>query len=457
MDGSVNRNHPLDRYNASFHSQHNYHDREVHHHDDEFDDPLVLKLPSRTAPLPTTDVPPLVRPSPLGEDEPFNIPQRIQELKHDDSVLTLAVSDKYIFAGTHTGEIFVWSIGTFELVRRFQAHKRHVLWLYLSDPASDQSPSSTSNSNSNSTSSSTSPPSSIDSQPRRSILVSSAGDALVSVWCPNTFARLYEIYWLDHIGDVFSCAYSAQQDTVYIGAQNTSIQWVNLSDPDRRVPHDNPNHPDQRIDPFFDSKAVSGKTTPRKKDKREALIPPANETLEIYRSSIGRGSHTGFIYCMMIAKGPTVLVDPDEEVLVTGGGEGWIKLWRIKKDKKYDGMEEWEAWDHREIMCLGEQDAQSVFHIAIDGSFLYAGKKRGVIELWDLDTKQKLRVIKDHRGENDKFGDIMSLQMAWGHLWSAATTGTAAVGVVLQASSFTQILIISRYIAPYTLGHLPKR
>lgn len=369
----------------------------------------------------TSTLPAAVNGLTLAPDDQFNAPQRIQELEHDDSVLTLAVSDKYIFAGTHTGEIFVWSLGTFELVRRFQAHKRHVLWLYLSDPASDSSPSSnatTATSSSSTTSSTTS----------RSILVSSAGDAVVSVWCPNTFARLYEIYWIDHIGDVFSCAYSPQQDTVYIGAQNTTIQWVNLSDPERRVPRDNPNHPDKRLDPFFDSKAVGGKSTPRRRDRREALIPPANETLEVYRSSIGSGSHTGFIYCMMIAKGPTVLVDPDEEVLVTGGGEGWIKLWQIKKDKKkYGDMEEWQAWQYREIMCLGEQDAQSVFHIAIDGSFLYGGKKRGVIELWDLDTKQKLRVIKDHRGENGRCGDIMSLQMAWGHLWSAATTGTVAV------------------------------
>ncbi|KAF3761243.1 hypothetical protein M406DRAFT_96117 [Cryphonectria parasitica EP155] len=327
--------------------------------------------------------------SPLqSHDDLFNAPQRIQELKHDETVLTLAVSDKYIFAGTHTGEIFVWSLATFELVKRFQAHKRHTI--------------------------------------SRSILVSSGGDALVSVWCPKTFARLYEIYWPDHIGDVFSCAYSTQQDTVYIGAQNTSIQWVKLSDPSRRVPHDNPNHPDQRIDTFFDSKAIGGKSTPRKRDEREALIPPANETLEVYRSSIGNRAHSGFIYSMFIAKGPTVLVDPDEEVLITGGGEGRIKLWQIKQDEKYDGMEEWEAWEHREIMCLGEQDAQSVFHIAIDGSFLYSGKKRGIIELWDLDTKQKLRVIKDHRGENDHYGDIMSLQMAWGYLWSAATTGTVA-------------------------------
>lgn len=348
-------------------------------------------------------------------------PERLQELKHDDSVLVLAVSDKYIFAGIHTGEIFVWSLATFELVRRIQAHKRHVLGLFLSDAHYDSSVDDT-------------PPSSTDSRPRH-ILISSGGDALVSVWCPRTFVRLYEIYSLDHIGDIFSCVYSTQNDTIYIGAQDTSIQWVRLDDPGRRVPHDNPNHPNRRFHPFFDSKAVGGQSTPRRVDKRESLIPPAQETLEIYRSSIGKGSHSGFIYCMLIAKGPTVLVDPDEEVLITGGGEGWIKLWQIKKDPKYDGLLEWEAWDHREIMCLGEEDAQSVFTLAIDGSFLYSGKKRGIIELWDLDTKQKLRVIKDHRGQDGRYGDIMTLQLAWGYLLSAATTGTIAVSTHSRASN----------------------
>lgn len=363
-------------------------------------------------------------------------PERLQELKHDDSVLVLAVSDKYIFAGIHTGEIFVWSLATFELVKRIQAHKRHVLGLFLSE-AHNNDPDSDS--------------------PTRPILVSSGGDALVSVWCPNTFARLYEIYSLDHIGDIFSCVHATQNNTVYIGAQDTSIQWVRLDDPDRRVPHDNPNHPNKRFHPFFDSKAIGGQSTPRRVDKRESLIPPAQETLEIYRSSIGKGSHSGFIYSMLVAKGPTVLVDPDEEVLITGGGEGWIKLWQIKKDPMYDSMSEWEAWDHREIMCLGEEDAQSVFTLAIDGSFLYSGKKRGIIELWDLDTKQKLRVIKDHRGEDGRYGDIMTLQMAWGYLLSAATTGTVAVSRSLCTVTHHILTNIPRNIARSTRTKAPKR
>ncbi|KUI69752.1 putative di- and tripeptidase DUG2 [Cytospora mali] len=343
--------------------------------------------------------------------EESDSPERVQELKHDSSVLALAVSDKYIFAGTHNGELLVWSLATFELVRRIQAHKRHVLWLFLSD-----SPSSTSHSDSTS-----SAPDSVEAD-SRSLLISSAGDALVSVWCPTTFTRLYEIYSLDHVGDVFSCAYSRQQDTVYLGAQDQSIQWVRLGDPERRVPHNNPNHPNRRQDRFFDSKAVGGTSTPRRKDRREDLIPDPDVTLEIHRGSVGKYAHFGFVYCMIIAKGPTVLVDPDEEVLISGGGDGTIKLWQIRQDEKYEGLEEWEAWEKREIMCLGEEDgvAESVFSLAIDGSFLYSGKKKGIVELWDLDTKQKLRVIKGHRG------DVMALQLSWGYLLSGATTGSAA-------------------------------
>lgn len=150
---------------------------------------------------------------------------------------------------------------------------------------------------------------------------------------------------------------------------------------------------------------------------------------------------------MIIARGPTVLVDSDEEVLISGGGDGSIKLWQIKQDEKYDGYEEWDAWEKREIMCLrGDDDdfGESVFSLAIDGSFLYSGKKKGVIELWDLDTKQKLRVIKGHRG------DVMALQLSWGYLLSGATTGSAAV------SPSTTMSFSSASLAQYKCLTIPR-
>ena len=53
-------------------------------------------------------------------------------------------------------------------------------------------------------------------------------------------------------------------------------------------------------------------------------------------------------------------------------------------DDADDGIED--------LACLGKDDAESVLSLAVDGSFLYSGKLEGVIELWDLDTTQKLRV-----------------------------------------------------------------
>jgi len=44
-----------------------------------------------------------------------------------------------------------------------------------------------------------------------------------------------------------------------------------------------------------------------------------------------------------------------------------------------------------------------------------------VVELWDLDTAQKLRVIRAH----DR--NIESLQMGWGYLWVASSDGWVSV------------------------------
>lgn len=123
---------------------------------------------------------------------------------------------------------------------------------------------------------------------------------------------------------------------------------------------------------------------------------------------------------MLIAKGPTVEVGPEEEVLISGGGDGTIKLWCLGNPGRSDSNDPQRS-GLREIMSLGTDDAESVLSLALDGSFLYAGKLDGIVELWDLDTAQRLRVI---RAQNY---DIMSLQMGWGYLWTTSADGWASV------------------------------
>jgi di- and tripeptidase len=154
-------------------------------------------------------------------------------------------------------------------------------------------------------------------------------------------------------------------------------------------------------------------------EEHYSLIPKAGAVLEIDSGAIRQYAHYGWVFCMLIAKGPTVLGGPDEEVLITGGGDGTIKLWRLCDDgpDHDDGV----LGDIEEMVTLGEDDSESVMSIAVDGSFLYAGKLGGIIELWDLDTKQKLRVIKAHEG------NVNTLRMSFGLLWSGATGGSASV------------------------------
>ncbi|KAM5356828.1 hypothetical protein ACJ41O_003474 [Fusarium nematophilum] len=345
-------------------------------------------MPSRTvsptlSPAPSS---PILSALEIAED-PATRPDLIHSLSHASTVLALAVSPQHetIYAGTQDGEIVAWSLGTFHQVHRVQAHKRSVLSLALS--------------------------------PDASLLFSSAGDPIINVWDPKTLTRLYEIYGSYDVGDIFCTAYSPQHETLYIGAQNATIQWVGLNDATARVSPESQQHPDRRNHRFFDSKAVGGTSTPRRNDDRWGLIPKAQTVLEMHSGCVRNFAHYGYVYCMLMAKGPTVEVGADDDVLISGAGDGTIKLWSLGHPA---GEDEEHVGGIQEIMTLGSDDAESVLSLALDSSFLYAGKLDGIVELWDLDTAQRLRVIKAHDC------DIMSIQMGWGYLWTAATNGWAS-------------------------------
>jgi di- and tripeptidase len=305
-------------------------------------------------------------------------PTLAHHLQNDSSILALAVGERYIYAGTQDGDILVWSLASFELVNRIQAHTRAVLCLFLSADGE--------------------------------LLFSGAGDAIVNAWHSVSLKLAYHIYSTYDVGDVFSVVYSAQFQTVYLGAQNTSIQWCTLKDCATRPTPNPERHPDRRNHRFFDSVQAGGTLTPRPATTRTGINE--GNILEIDKAHMMHYAHYGYVYCMLLVRGVSRLMDADEDMLISGGGDGTIKLWQLFHNQN-QGI--------KEVACLGVDDAESVLSLAVDGSFLYSSKLDGVIELWDLDTEQKVRVIKAHRG------DVMTLQMGWGYLWSGGATGFARV------------------------------
>ena len=124
-------------------------------------------------------------------------PTLFHRIKNQGSILTLLVSDSKIFAGTQSGDLLVWSLETFEFLAKVHAHRGSVLCLCLSA--------------------------------NRKLLFSSAGDAIVNVWCTSSLTRQYSIYSKYDVGDVFCVVFSTQSQTAYLGAQNTSIQVLPIS------------------------------------------------------------------------------------------------------------------------------------------------------------------------------------------------------------------------------------
>ncbi|KAG9243478.1 hypothetical protein BJ878DRAFT_510476 [Calycina marina] len=335
----------------------------------------------------------ILSPDGLDPDHLKERPELTHYLENDSSVLSLAAGEQLIYAGTQDGDIVVWSFVTFERVMKIKAHTGAVLCLFLSANGK--------------------------------LLFSGAGDAIVNTWCAQSLKRLYSIYSTYDVGEVFSVAYSAQFETVYLGAQNTSIQWASLKDSAARPTPNPERHPNRRNHRFFDSVQAGGTSTPRP----QPTTLEEGEQVEIDKAHMMHYAHYGYVYCMLLVHGVSRLVDADHDMLISGGGDGTIKLWKLSSNES-EGI--------KEVAVLGEDNAESILSMAVDGSFLYSSKPEGIIELWDLDTKQKLRVIKAHRG------NVMTLQMGWGYLWSAGSTGfarkytTAQYGKYQNSTTFNQ-------------------
>ena len=114
---------------------------------------------------------------------------------------------------------------------------------------------------------------------------------------------------------------------------------------------------------------------------------------------------------MLLLRG-VISDNPNEEFLVSGGGDGTIKAWSLDQDDSGAVVE---------VFQLGEDDMESVLSLAIDGTFLISGTIYGRIKVWDLETRQMVRNVRTN------VGDVLTLSIGGGCLFAAGSNGKAEV------------------------------
>ncbi|EPQ29230.1 uncharacterized protein PFL1_02985 [Pseudozyma flocculosa PF-1] len=120
-------------------------------------------------------------------------------ITHSSSVLSLAVDEQrgLVFSGSQSECIYVWDLATYQRTTRLEGHTGSVLALELA--------------------------------PERNWLFSSSGDNTVRIWDTHSLRPLYVVYPAeDNVGDIFALKWCSELQTLYLGCQNTSIQWICL-------------------------------------------------------------------------------------------------------------------------------------------------------------------------------------------------------------------------------------
>lgn len=306
-----------------------------------------------------------------------NDPSLFHRIQSQKSILALQVSDGRIYAGTQGGDLVIYSLTTFETLYTIHAHRGSLLSLTLSTD--------------------------------EKLLFTSGGDAIVNVWSTQSLTRIYSIYSTYDVGDVFCVAFSSELQTAYLGAQNTSIQWYDFSKRDLKPSPDPTAHPSYRNHRFFDSKGPTGLAASQPISSSELLVSEGRE-LEIDRNHIVQYAHFGYVYCMLLTD--SVSADDDHnQMLISGGGDGTIKLWAINDDDGSIG----------ESISLENGD-ESILTIALDNTLLYSGRLEGDINVWDLDTRQLIRKIGAFTN------DVLTLAIGRDLIFSGSSAGVIKVG-----------------------------
>ncbi|KAL0960852.1 hypothetical protein HGRIS_005868 [Hohenbuehelia grisea] len=351
----------------------------------------------------------------------------------DSSVLSLAASDDYIFSGSQNQDISVWCKSSFRLKHTLRGHTGSVLCLeYAKD---------------------------------KDWLFSSSGDSTVRIWSVQTLSLLYvlEPYLDTGAGDLFSLAYAQHNQTLYIGCQNTSLQWfdfrqlpspifnsdrssasssnvskhgrsnsssssaqVTTSVPGSGTSTPNPTAAARKVHKFFDSYPqyerkpadIFANNTPLPSQlssasddgcvrSLDALLPTPLGYLSIPGGNVIDSAHYGYVYCMALLEGP----EPEKRVqLITGSGDETVKLWTIETSGVSNPVPQ---LTHTFTFAHG-----AVLSLIARGDTIFAGCQDGYVKVLDVETRACVRTIIVQEGI-----DVLSVSMIGSDLYTCSANG----------------------------------
>lgn len=177
---------------------------------------------------------------------------------------------------------------------------------------------------------------------------------MIQIWSTATLSPIYVLdpYLETGAGDLFSLAWSPSLQTIYVGCQNTSLQWYDFRESISPPPPPGSSFlPDlstsggsgtltpsssatavRKAHKFFDSypqyerrpadiyaKNGTGSIHGASSPESEHYMPAAHGTLSIPASNMIDSAHYGYIYCMTLLEGNTVQ-------LATGSGDETVKV-----------------------------------------------------------------------------------------------------------------------------------
>ncbi|KAK0476079.1 hypothetical protein IW261DRAFT_1491846 [Armillaria novae-zelandiae] len=344
----------------------------------------------------TAPVSPILDPSLSREISDGVLPRLVHSLHEtNSSVLSLAASDDYIFSGSQNQDISVWDKRTYRLKDTLRGHTGSVLALVYAA--------------------------------EKEWLFSSSGDSTVRIWSTTTLNPIYVVdpYLETGAGDLFSLAWSPSLQTLYIGCQNTALQWLNL----RTIPSQEsvsshtlcasesgiftPSGTPRKAHKFFDSypqyerkpadiyaNNPTGKRTPGYGTPVES-DPSTAPHVSIPASNVIDSAHFGYIYCLAIVEECEI----GGVKLISGSGDESIKIWSCTSNGP--------VLEHEFTCSIG-----AVFALVTQGDTIYGGCQDGIVKVLDIETRSIVRTIIVQEGV-----DILSMSLLKSDLYVCLANG----------------------------------